>query len=488
MSCVSKIRVHLIFSSVLRPKNPVANDIPALSNSMRALRRLLCTNIALCFFLSCHVFAEQVQFCKFGAQQFPAEAVDFCVSLSAHQNDTSQSHDVYLAMSVTRPQSRAHGWTAVGIGSAMKGSMMFVIYGVPAHSASPIVSIRTAGGYVPPEPISTTENVQIEVVESSWDSSGDDAVANILVACYSCTSWPGSTISASDSAQPWIWAWNKDQIFEEMSEDATLEPHSHKPEDEGTGSFYVDMVRAVTTDPTTSRPTIQHGVESVGAFEEEEGELEPDKPSKKGISAWDVHGLLMAVAFLLVLPAGAVGIRLRSSKAFKYHWVLQLLGSGIVFAGAIMGFMMSHRIAKTHQVVGLGIALCLAVQGLLGWRHHVIFMNTRRRSYFSKFHVYLGRASMLVGWSNLLSGLSLAGYHKDILLGMALLVTVEATALFLWMWSAGKRDAHTASGGQPRWGEELDDYFALEENESEDEDDQEIGVIKENGTDEAAKT
>jgi hypothetical protein len=449
---------------------------------MKALGKTLWAVLPF-FFLSCHSAAEPVQFCKFGARQYPDD-VDFCVSLSAQQNYTTNSHDIYLALSVTRAQSHADGWTAIGIGSAMKGSLMFVIYGDPLHSAAPVVSIRTADGYVPPEKISSGEigNVHFETLESSWELSNEEAVANVLEACYSCTLWTGATISTADNSQPWIWAWNKDQVFHQTSDNSPLQSHSHDAEAGGTGKFYVDMARAVNSvaDEAPPRPFIVPNVESIGASKEEDVESEIGPPSsRRRLSAWSIHGLVMAVAFLLVLPAGAVSIRSQSSKAFKYHWIIQLAASILVFAGAVLGLVLSHRYSATHQVVGIGMAICLALQGLLGWRHHTTFVQSKRQTSSSTMHVYLGRVLIVIGWGNLLSGLSLAGFQKDMLLALALVVSIEAAGLWYWTWSAGRRQPRAADNSQVRWGEEQEEYFALTENESDDETDLDVGHSKE---------
>jgi hypothetical protein len=92
---------------------------------------MLLVVLVLLFLLSRHSLAWPVQFCRGRAYQDPNEAVDFCISLSAEKNNTSNFHDIYLALSINRAHRHALGWTAVGIGSSMKGSLMFVVYGIP---------------------------------------------------------------------------------------------------------------------------------------------------------------------------------------------------------------------------------------------------------------------------------------------------------------------------------------------------------------------
>jgi hypothetical protein len=213
---------------------------------------------------------------------------------------------------------------------------------------------------------------------------------------------------------------------------------------------------AVEQDPPT--PHIRPGVGSIGAFE---GHIEASSHRKRFFS-WNIHGLLMSVAFLIAFPVGSVSIRLRSPKCFQYHWVIQLLASVLVVAGVIVGLVLSHRLRAAHQFVGIGAAIGLGLQGLLGWRHHIIYMRTKRSSKVSILHVYLGRLLMVLSWGNILSGLSLAGFSKDMLLGVALFVSIEATGMWCLMWSASRRQTNSASTGQLALEEETEEYSALQ--------------------------
>src|SRR4051812_28497884 len=96
---------------------------------MAILKPLLALGAVCIFALS--TMAEPVQYCKFGAKERPNEAVDFCMGLTMHQNISSNSHDLYLSMTVTRPGGSALGWTSIGLGKTMVGGLMFFVYGDP---------------------------------------------------------------------------------------------------------------------------------------------------------------------------------------------------------------------------------------------------------------------------------------------------------------------------------------------------------------------
>lgn len=73
-----------------------------------------------CAFLACAPVGASVQYCAKDAEQ----GVDFCLSMAAYQNDSTDGSDLYLTLgAVDRP---GEGWMAVGIGELMAGSLMFV--------------------------------------------------------------------------------------------------------------------------------------------------------------------------------------------------------------------------------------------------------------------------------------------------------------------------------------------------------------------------
>nr|AFT91396.1 hypothetical protein [Aspergillus rugulosus] len=305
-----------------------------------------------------------------------------------YYNASSESHDMYMSMRVTR--SSVLGWTAVGTGSVMAGPLMFIIYGDPFSSEheAPTVS-----------------------------------VAKVAIVCYSCGKWHGVPISADAAAQPWIWAWNDFQGFDNYTEDVHLKMHEHHAEDGGWGRFYVDMARSISKDSSApSIPPIRPGITALGVS---------DIP---GGSSWlnpkvHIHGFLMSAAFLILYPAGIVAMRSGSSKSFKYHWIIQLLVSLFVLIGGAIGLIRAHKIDSSHHFIGLTVVVCSIIQIALGWRHHVIFVRIQRRQWASHGHLWLGRIFLLLGWTNVITGLLLTGHGWSFVSLAASLISVIALAL-----------------------------------------------------------
>jgi hypothetical protein len=333
-----------------------------------------------------------------------------------HRNTTTNAHNVYLTFTHTRRLHSATGWTAVGVGDEMEGSLMFILYGDPSSGEDPIISIRKSPGHAQPTLVTAKDlgGGDLLVLRSSWlphPSEPGSTTAIVSLVCYSCTLWPGTSLSASTTSQPWIWAWNQKQSFSVYSYDAHLLMHKHHAGNGGWGRFYVNMNRAQSTSINLpSVPAIRPGVATLGTSDS------PGLFTSNGIASWlrhspvlHLHGALMAIAFMLLFPAGVFSMRSGSSKSFKHHWVIQAAASVTAAGGAIAGLTL-QPIGTVHQMLGIAVTAGLGFQAYLGWKHHVIFVRILKRTWVSFAHIWTGRAIMLLGYVNLVLGLVLRGY------------------------------------------------------------------------------
>ncbi|KAK0634308.1 hypothetical protein B0T17DRAFT_513005 [Bombardia bombarda] len=483
------------------------------------LSRLFALLLLLLLPLTPLTLAEPAQYCRFG---YWDGAVDFCMGVVNHHNTTSSADDLYLSLSVTR--SSPLGWTSVATGPTMAGAVMVIVYGDPSSGNRPVVSIRTIDGHHQPKLINATTptgGADIQVLQAEWQEApprnnrprprprlaarhGDDEpdpkpqgapthIANIAVVCYSCNRWPGSPISASTSSQPWIWAWNGRQKFDSYKPNEHLKMHKHHASDGGWGGFYVDMAQATVDDKSVTGvasflPPFKANIEKIGTSDSPIGAAGflaslKEKPTTRA------HGFLMGMAFLVLFPLGVVLMRSAKGNPFKRHWVVQLVATGLAWIGAIVGMVLSRwkMPSTTHQWIGIGIALALTVQAVLGWRHHMVFLRLRRRTWISHAHIWLGRSGLALGWVNVLSGLVLSGHAKFDVGVSAGLVALEAVCVSAWVWmaqrSAAKRQAALAQSEahalMPTSG--TDDYFALEMSDEDDTDDEDKELGKKSG-------
>lgn len=405
--------------------------------------RLLNILLSLMFSVWQLAAAEPVQYCRYGDSDNPNGHIDFCMGAVLHRNASTSSHDLLLSFTHTRYNGSKFGWTAIGLGNVMEGSLMFIVYGDPVSYQAPLVSIRGSTGHHQPKPVTQADagGADLRVVEATWVKStrtsggtgGHDYVAKVYIVCYSCALWPGTLISATAKSQPWIWAWNPDQDFPVFSLDAHLVMHAHHSTSGGFGSFYVDMARAVNTAPSpVSLPPIRPHIATLGTSE---------SPASLWAAFWTImlkpnlhfHALLMGAAFFVLFPAGILAMRSGAKKAFRYHWVLQLAGSTSIICGIILGLLMRRKINTVHQSVGIAIAVATGLQGFLGWRHHVKILETGHRTCFSDAHVLLGRFVMIAGWSNVVIGMMLYGYSIEAMVVVGALGLLEMAGIIIWI-------------------------------------------------------
>ncbi|KAK3371021.1 hypothetical protein B0T24DRAFT_304618 [Lasiosphaeria ovina] len=465
------------------------------------------------------VVAGRAQYCRFDHEN--SDVLDFCMAVTSRRNDTTATHDLYLAIQVAR--SSAHGWNAFGTGPTMAGAIMFIVYGDPTSGRDPVLSIRTADGHHQPHAIDAAAagGTELHVLQTTWEpistaahgpqllrrhddhDDGKDEphtppthIANVSAVCYGCDRWPGSPINAAATSQPWLWARNTRQEFSGANDsayaaNARLEMHKHHASSGGWGRFYVNMFEAAATaepepavaaSPLSLVPPI---VPSVGSFSTTD-----DAPGTGFLAGlWErpaasAHGFLMGTAFMVLFPLGAVLMRTASGNPFKRHWVVQLVATGLAWTGAAVGLVMTRfRLPTTlHQWLGIAIVSALAVQAVLGWRHHVVFLRLRRRTWISHAHIWLGRSGIVAGWVNILLGMMLSGYGGLRVGFVAAVVAVEAAGVGVWLWTAQRRAAAYGGVGQaeahalmPRGGP-ADDYFTLEMSDDENDDDEDDGV------------
>ncbi|KGQ12772.1 hypothetical protein BBAD15_g1478 [Beauveria bassiana D1-5] len=448
-----------------------------LTSGFKFSTLLVCFLAALCA-------AEPAQFCKFGHQ---SNEVDFCSSFTAHRNESTNEHNVYVTFSHVRTVNSAKGWSAIGFGSEMKGSLMFIVYGDPASGKPPIVSVRVSKGHSQPTLVTPRDLAggDLRVLRSDWrldDSPAGTVTALVSLVCYSCTKWPGTSISAASTSQPLIWAWNDVQEFDVFTYDAHLKMHKHHAGNGGWGRFYVNMDRATSRVPQLpSVPFIRPGVAEFAASEEPDilagGIVNAVKKWTSNNRALHIHGTLMAAAFLLFIPSGVVAMRSGSSKSFKYHWIIQMTAAILILAGMGIGVSLQKKVNTTHQILGLTIVGVLFVQSYLGYKHHMDFVKIHRRTWISYSHIWTGRGVMVAASGNLLLGMSMRGYPRAIMSLAAAFIVLEYAGLAFFVWRRAKISARQRfkyqmaeqSADTHRYftiGEDTDDDQSETENES----------------------
>lgn len=130
----------------------------------------------------------------------------------------------------------------------------------------------------------------------------------------------------------------------------------------------------------------------------------------------------MAISWLFLLPLGATFIRFLA-QAFPrpvplyMHAGIQLFTFILAIVGFSLGIYTSQlnetHWTADHQKLGVAIMALFFLQAPMGYIHHVNFVATGERGFWSHAHIWNGRLVMLLGIVNGGLGLDLAGIkHK----------------------------------------------------------------------------
>lgn len=179
------------------------------------------------------------------------------------------------------------------------------------------------------------------------------------------------------------------------------------------GSSAEDAVLLVHRDSGSLVLDVSQAIDGAGSPAETEAESPPLTTSQKFIVA---HAILFALAFMLLLPVGALFARLlRTSSTFwfKAHWIVQfyLTAPVIILAFAFSvaavqqaGGAQAH-FNDTHKRLGLAICLLYVVQCTLGAViHFVKDPNRARRPPQNYLHAVLGLATIGLALAQVRSG------------------------------------------------------------------------------------
>ncbi|KAJ4163948.1 hypothetical protein LMH87_005645 [Akanthomyces muscarius] len=428
------------------------------------------------------------QFCVDG---WDAHGPRFCMASNMYHNHSTSAHDMLVTVEVSRPANdtlASTGWLGIGSGAVMSGSLMFLIYGDPVAKQGPFVSARgveVGSGHTQPDVLSQDDASQNHGVlvrqlgAGEWKTADDGShVGVVRFACYGCTKWHGHAVDPEATSQPLIWGFNEDEDMAPYAWDQPLRKHVGV---NGWGNFYANL-HAASTHHATGPPDVFRGQDRINAAASHILVKQPSffQRLRARPSAY-VHGFVMLVAFLLLFPLGVVGIRSGLDKAFKYHWTIQAGAMAFAAVGAALGVYMSrgNLFGSAHQKIGLAVFALLFAQAASGWWHHVRFVQIRRRTWVSYGHMALGWAILLGGWANAVTGSMLFGVGRLGLFVLVALVATELMALGTVVYIAKRKrqqDQAKAKAQATDWrDEDNEEYFALDEVDSEDEDEDASG-------------
>lgn len=364
-----------------------------------------------------------------GAQYCQKEKPEFCVAISSKQNPTTQATDLFLSIAAKPSEEskdrRGRGWVSIGTGDQMAGSLIFVLYG-DATGRRVTVSVRTADGHVMPTVLDvagTASQMSIDVLNTAvLPGNGTGGYYySAQIACYSCDRWPGLDVSSKE--QPWIYAANTDQVFQgaplHVQPDAGLQMHQIH------GHLAVDMPSTLLKEDEPVPSVDMNGQrESFGIWSVEKGHGHSKGKSSFWPTAVQVHGLIMTTCFMGIFAFGTFMIRLPHAQSFRLHWIAQLTASLLAIGSA--AYMLSRaKHLGPHKIIGLVITSLLILQVWFGYRHHVVFVRTRKQSLWTTLHLWVGRTVLGMGILNVGIGLYYAKSSAAALVAWLVVMVVE---------------------------------------------------------------
>ena len=323
--------------------------------------------------------ANQIQFYN------PTTSFGLALSSAVLDNGTA------ILLQLTAPAS--YGWAALGTGSMMDASLMFIIY--PSSSDDDnndlTLSLRTAKQNNAPHPLTSNTTTLTATLTSSTIKAGK-MTANIAAHLPFVLN---SRLDATYHAQPFIWA-----VGPLNSSISSSDPSHPLSKHSTNGVFFADMPQAQNPQEGLSAPslisTTNTGVRT--------------QPKAYHILVL-LHAILLAGSFILVFPAGVITLRNVPRLGVKLHIALQVFGAVAVVAGAgvaitmsILGIQYAH-LRHPHQIVGLSVAGLVGLQLYLGHAHHVRYTLFKRRTWFSFAHMGVGRVVIYGGIANAVLGL-----------------------------------------------------------------------------------
>ncbi|KAK8044288.1 hypothetical protein PG993_004312 [Apiospora rasikravindrae] len=340
------------------------------------------------------------------ATQQTCPTTDVCFAVGVPEaSASSDSGNIYFQIS--GPTS--YSWIALGTGTRMADSNMFVMY--QDGSGNVTVSPRQGTNHqMPVEDTSSTAAKLTLLAGSGVIDGGKTMRAN--VACSNCNSWAnGGSMQLSSSSTPWIAAWKAGDSLATKDKDASISRH----DDYGTWNY--DLTKATVSSDSNPFVNAQSGGSSSSGPNGGPGGSGVPGGSGPGVipsgggfqSAREeitrlqrAHGIIMALVFVILYPIGSILMPLLGN--WIAHAAFQFLNFVLMWVGFGLGYVLSQKtfmgFRETHTVFGTVIVCLMVLQPIGGYLHHLYYVKHQRRGVVSHVHIWYGRALMVLGVVN----------------------------------------------------------------------------------------
>lgn len=354
--------------------------------------------------------SAQSRVTKYVPQGSSAEGVSYSANVPS---STAQNGNGPIYIQMVAPSGTQ--WLGLGQGRGMAGANMFVMYASGSNNVT--LSPRLGRGEFEPE---VNSAAQITLLEGSGISPNGVMTANIR--CDSCISWDGGSMSPRSGNSHWIWSIKQGNALNSADIAADIRRH------DAHGAFTFDLPAGTSSD--SANPFVQAALvtqsagssqpTSTGGDHESSGgsSSEALKGSTGGASNNDLirrsHGIIMAVVFLFLFPAGALLIYVPFSRRIVLaHAPFQVVSVCLLIVGISLGVMLGVSIDEYngyHQIIGYFIVNCLLLfQPALGVVQHLKYRKFGKRTVFGHIHRWHGRMLIVLGIINGGLGLHVSG-------------------------------------------------------------------------------
>ncbi|KAF2708854.1 iron reductase domain protein [Pleomassaria siparia CBS 279.74] len=285
----------------------------------------------------------------------------------------------------------------------MKGANIFVVY-TSGDGTNVTVSPRLASGYQMP---TYNSAAQFTLLGGSGVSDGK-MVANIK--CSNCKSWSGGTADFTASSGSWIYAAHSTGGPKNSNDQsATIAQHNSNMQTAFTwsysnvkgGSSVNPFVEAAVSNGGGSAPTSSPNSGNGNGFGFAPVLSGSQATMNKRLTA---HGILAALAFVVLFPSGAIAIRLASFKSVvALHAAFQIFTYLVYTAAFGIGITLAKDLKvldSRHPIIGIVVFALLFIQPFLGFIHHSLFKKYQTRTFVSHAHIWLGRIVLVLGIIN----------------------------------------------------------------------------------------
>ncbi|CAD6587866.1 MAG: hypothetical protein CYPHOPRED_004159 [Cyphobasidiales sp. Tagirdzhanova-0007] len=344
-----------------------------------------------------------------------------------------------ITFTVPKPISSV-GWMAFGVGHAMKGADMNIVW--PNSDGSWTVSHRTSSGHVMPTEVPGSLPSDVQVLTALSTSSGNATTVSLLRALapsYSTTASAGDTLARS-SAQPIIYAFSSANPGSSASNAILKQHNSH-----AYGATTIDL-------SANNTATASGGIPIAGPA-----------TSMSHDTIILAHAIIGSIAWMIISPlAILIATYGRGWRHwFRTHQLLQTVLTtlltlvAVILACVAVNQHNTKHWSSSHQTIGLIILIVLVVQVVLGaYNHHKYSPDRTKKPWRNIAHIILGIGLTALGFAQVRLGMPLYSTRygdntpRGVVVIYGLLVGVISLALlfgiFRAFWSRSK------SGGSLR--------------------------------------